>query len=141
MSKENIVWHDHHVTKAERIKQHNQKPCVLWFTGLSGSGKSTLLSLICGTIIAGSGRVSVAGNDIAFSNALGTLGHLDGISVEPTGGLRRAHVRLREGVRPSQLLQALGGDVEVSEFVKIRPTMESLFIQAVDRTSAETTKA
>lgn len=33
--------------------------------GESGSGKSTLLSLICGTIIAGSGRVCVAGKDIA----------------------------------------------------------------------------
>lgn len=33
--------------------------------GESGSGKSTLLSLICGTIIAQSGSVSVAGTDIA----------------------------------------------------------------------------
>lgn len=33
--------------------------------GESGSGKSTLLSLICGTILAQSGRVSVAGTDIA----------------------------------------------------------------------------
>ena len=37
--------------------------------GESGSGKSTLLSLICGTIIAGSGRVSVAGTDIAALSA------------------------------------------------------------------------
>jgi putative ABC transport system ATP-binding protein len=33
--------------------------------GESGSGKSTLLSLICGTIIAGSGKVSIAGCDMA----------------------------------------------------------------------------
>lgn len=33
--------------------------------GESGSGKSTLLSLICGTVIAQSGVVSVAGNNIA----------------------------------------------------------------------------
>ena len=33
--------------------------------GESGSGKSTLLSLICGTIIAHSGRLSVAGQDVA----------------------------------------------------------------------------
>ena len=78
------------------------------------------------------------GNDIAFTNALGTLGHLDGISVEATEGLRRAHVRLRDGVRPGQLLHALGEAVEVCEFVKIRPTMESLFIQAVEHTAAET---
>lgn len=37
--------------------------------GESGSGKSTLLSLICGTIIAGSGRVCVAGTDIATLSA------------------------------------------------------------------------
>lgn len=33
--------------------------------GESGSGKSTLLSLICGTIVAPSGKVSVAGTDIS----------------------------------------------------------------------------
>lgn len=37
--------------------------------GESGSGKSTLLSLICGTIIAQSGHVSVAGTDIAALSA------------------------------------------------------------------------
>ena len=37
--------------------------------GESGSGKSTLLSLICGTIIAGSGRVNVARTDIAKLSA------------------------------------------------------------------------
>lgn len=37
--------------------------------GESGSGKSTLLSLICGTIIAASGCVCVAGTDIAALSA------------------------------------------------------------------------
>lgn len=37
--------------------------------GESGSGKSTLLSLICGTIIASSGRVCVADTDIASLSA------------------------------------------------------------------------
>lgn len=37
--------------------------------GESGSGKSTLLSLICGTIIAQSGKVMVAGTDIARLSA------------------------------------------------------------------------
>lgn len=37
--------------------------------GESGSGKSTLLSLICGTIVAESGQVSVAGTDIAALTA------------------------------------------------------------------------
>lgn len=42
----NVVWHDHHVTKAMRVKSLSQKPCVLWFTGLSGSGKSTIANAV-----------------------------------------------------------------------------------------------
>lgn len=39
---ENIVWHPHAVTRADREKQHGHRGAVLWFTGLSGSGKSTV---------------------------------------------------------------------------------------------------
>ena len=39
---ENIVWHQHSVTKETRSTLKNQKPAVLWFTGLSGAGKSTI---------------------------------------------------------------------------------------------------
>lgn len=39
---DNIVWHQHAVDKAARAANKNQKPAVLWFTGLSGSGKSTV---------------------------------------------------------------------------------------------------
>lgn len=39
---ENIVWHTHPVTRAEREKLHEHQGVVIWFTGLSGSGKSTL---------------------------------------------------------------------------------------------------
>ncbi|WP_186367176.1 adenylyl-sulfate kinase [Yersinia vastinensis] len=39
---ENIVWHPHAVTQADREQQHGHQGVVLWFTGLSGSGKSTL---------------------------------------------------------------------------------------------------
>lgn len=46
MSKDNIVWHDHHVNKEERSSNKNQKPCILWFTGLSGSGKSTIANAV-----------------------------------------------------------------------------------------------
>jgi len=42
----NIVWHQHHVTKAERAHQKRQRPAILWFTGLSGSGKSTIASAV-----------------------------------------------------------------------------------------------
>ena len=43
---DNIVWHDHHITQAERAEQKQQKPCILWFTGLSGSGKSTIANAV-----------------------------------------------------------------------------------------------
>jgi len=39
---ENVVWHDHPVTREEREQQHGHQGVVLWFTGLSGSGKSTV---------------------------------------------------------------------------------------------------
>lgn len=42
----NIVWHHHKVTRAERATNKNQKPCLLWFTGLSGSGKSTIANAL-----------------------------------------------------------------------------------------------
>ena len=38
----NIIWHHHHISKKLHSIQKNQKPCILWFTGLSGSGKSTI---------------------------------------------------------------------------------------------------
>lgn len=42
----NIVWHAHQVTKQMRVAQKQQKPCVIWFTGLSGSGKSTIANAV-----------------------------------------------------------------------------------------------
>ncbi len=39
---ENIVWHQHAVDKSLRAELKQQKPAVLWFTGLSGAGKSTI---------------------------------------------------------------------------------------------------
>ncbi|UGA55087.1 adenylyl-sulfate kinase [Vibrio sp. VB16] len=38
----NIVWHQHTVNKETRARIKQQKPVVLWFTGLSGAGKSTV---------------------------------------------------------------------------------------------------
>lgn len=42
----NVVWQDMDVSKAARAEQKNQKPGLLWFTGLSGSGKSTIANLV-----------------------------------------------------------------------------------------------
>ena len=42
----NIVWHNEQIKKNDRAKHTNQKPCILWFTGLSGSGKSTIANAV-----------------------------------------------------------------------------------------------
>ena len=42
----NIVWHNTTLNQRDRNKLLNQKPFVLWFTGLSASGKSTLANLV-----------------------------------------------------------------------------------------------
>lgn len=42
----NVVWHNSSVTKKNREKLLNQKPFVLWFTGLSASGKSTIANMV-----------------------------------------------------------------------------------------------
>jgi adenylyl-sulfate kinase len=46
MKDENIVWHEHNLSKKQRSEQKRQKPCILWFTGLSGSGKSTIAGAV-----------------------------------------------------------------------------------------------
>ena len=42
----NVHWHAHDVTKSSRAAAKQQKPVVLWFTGLSGAGKSTIANLV-----------------------------------------------------------------------------------------------
>ncbi|HKU89390.1 MAG TPA: sulfate adenylyltransferase subunit CysN [Steroidobacteraceae bacterium] len=37
-----VVWQATRVTATVRANQKNQKPCVIWLTGLSGAGKSTI---------------------------------------------------------------------------------------------------
>ncbi|MFP5441226.1 MAG: adenylyl-sulfate kinase [Gammaproteobacteria bacterium] len=46
MTGNNIVWHPHAVTHAMRAQQKNQRPLMLWFTGLSGAGKSTVANAL-----------------------------------------------------------------------------------------------
>lgn len=42
----NIHWQALDVDRSARAQIKNQKPTVLWFTGLSGSGKSTIANLV-----------------------------------------------------------------------------------------------
>lgn len=46
MKSKNLTFHNHHITKQMRAKLLEQKPCVLWLTGLSASGKSTIANLL-----------------------------------------------------------------------------------------------
>ena len=46
MTKNNLVWHDHAVSKQQRSEIKQQKPCLIWFTGLSASGKSTVANIV-----------------------------------------------------------------------------------------------
>jgi len=46
MKTENTVWHEQHISKEQRASLKQQKPCLLWYTGLSGSGKSTVANAV-----------------------------------------------------------------------------------------------
>jgi len=46
MKTENTVWHEQHISKVQRANLKQQKPCLLWYTGLSGSGKSTVANAV-----------------------------------------------------------------------------------------------
>jgi len=43
---QNVHWQALDVDKAARAALKNQKPCLLWYTGLSGAGKSTIANLV-----------------------------------------------------------------------------------------------
>jgi adenylylsulfate kinase len=46
MKTENTVWHEQQISKEQRANLKEQKPCLLWYTGLSGSGKSTVANAV-----------------------------------------------------------------------------------------------
>ncbi|MBK6837021.1 MAG: adenylyl-sulfate kinase [Bacteroidetes bacterium] len=48
-----IYQQEHKITKTERAKLLQQKPVIIWFTGLSGSGKSTLAGILEEALYAG----------------------------------------------------------------------------------------
>jgi bifunctional enzyme CysN/CysC len=51
------------VAKVDRARLNNQKPAVLWFTGLSGSGKSTIANLVESRLYAHGARTILLDGD------------------------------------------------------------------------------
>ena len=43
---DNVYWYNMEINRDSRSESKNQKPVVLWFTGLSGSGKSTIANIV-----------------------------------------------------------------------------------------------
>lgn len=66
------------INKAGRAQQKNQRPAILWFTGLSGAGKSTIADLVESRLVAlGAHTILLDGDnvrqglcrDLGFTNA------------------------------------------------------------------------
>jgi len=56
-----IAWHQ--VTKQSRATQKQQRPCIVWFTGLSGYGKPTIADALAQKLSALSQHTYLLDND------------------------------------------------------------------------------
>lgn len=79
---ENVIWHQHQVEKKQRAEQKNQKPCLLWFTGLSGSGKSTVAGALEAALFARGQHTYLLDGDNVRHGLCGDLGFSDSDRVE-----------------------------------------------------------
>lgn len=82
MATDNVVWHKHAVDKETRAKALNQKPKVIWLTGLSGSGKSTLSGLLEQRLAAANKHTYLLDGDNVRHGLCGDLGFSDKDRVE-----------------------------------------------------------
>lgn len=82
MSDENVIWHQHQVDKKVRGKQKQQKPCVLWFTGLSGSGKSTIAGALESALFERGQHTYLLDGDNVRHGLCGDLGFSDEDRIE-----------------------------------------------------------
>lgn len=78
----NIVWHEHEVDKGSRAKALNQKPSVIWLTGLSGSGKSTVANLLEKKLFEQKRKTYLLDGDNVRHGLCGDLGFDDKARVE-----------------------------------------------------------
>lgn len=82
MKTENTVWHHQHISKSQRADLKNQKPCLLWFTGLSGSGKSTIANAVDALLFKRGNHTYLLDGDNVRHGLNGDLGFSDQDRVE-----------------------------------------------------------
>jgi len=82
MKTENTVWHNHQISKAQRALLKNQKPCLLWYTGLSGSGKSTVANAVDALLFARGCHTYLLDGDNVRHGLNGDLGFSDEERIE-----------------------------------------------------------
>jgi len=82
MKTENTVWHQQHINKAQRSQQKQQRPCILWFTGLSGSGKSTIANAVDALLFARGCHTYLLDGDNVRHGLNGDLGFSDAARIE-----------------------------------------------------------
>jgi bifunctional enzyme CysN/CysC len=78
----NIHWQPLKIGKAERAALKQQKPCILWFTGLSGAGKSTIADLVEQKLFAGGRHTVLLDGDNVRHGLNKNLGFTDEDRVE-----------------------------------------------------------
>ena len=86
---QNIVWHQHHITKEDREKRFGQKGVILWFTGLSGSGPAYVYVVMEALIEGGkkNGLPVALAKKLALQTVYGSAKAALMSGIEP-GGLR-----------------------------------------------------
>jgi len=82
MKTENTVWHEQHISKQQRSEQKQQRPCLLWFTGLSGSGKSTIANAVDALLFARGCHTYLLDGDNVRHGLNGDLGFSDNERIE-----------------------------------------------------------
>lgn len=82
MKTENTVWHDQQISKSQRALLKNQKPCLLWYTGLSGSGKSTVANAVDALLFARGCHTYLLDGDNVRHGLNGDLGFSDDERIE-----------------------------------------------------------
>lgn len=74
LSTSDVDWHDHQVTPARRALLKQQKPAVVWFTGLSGAGKSTLANAVEELLLQNGNHTLVLDGDVIRTGLCADLG-------------------------------------------------------------------